>query len=178
MDRLISPVDREWNADSATASAISSWEHAKGLRLPDDYRGFMTRYNGGRPYPNMFRHTALDTQGFENPSEHVLDPLYGWDHVVTWSNELGNRLPPESLAIGVDPGLLEIVLSLRMRDYGAIYSWVRNWGVWESEENSYLCLQAPSFAAFIASLSDDEAKSGYDYWHTPRRENLQRKLDA
>ncbi|WP_367185494.1 SMI1/KNR4 family protein [Mesorhizobium ventifaucium] len=53
---LISPVDREWHAGGHAASAISSWEHETGLRLPDDYRGFMIRYNGGRPYPNMFKH--------------------------------------------------------------------------------------------------------------------------
>ncbi|CAH2395486.1 hypothetical protein MES4922_120188 [Mesorhizobium ventifaucium] len=122
--------------------------------------------------------STLDAQGFENPSEHFLDPLYSWDHVVTWTGEFGNRVPSGSLAIGADPGLIEIILSLRMEDHGAVYSWVRNWGVWGSEENSYLCPQAATFVAFVASLFDDEEKNGYDYWHTPYRERLQRKLDA
>jgi hypothetical protein len=178
MDRLISPVDGEWNADGAAAAAISGWEHATGLRLPDDYRGFMFRYDGGRPYPNMFRRVALVPHEGECLSEHFLDPFFNWDRVVTWSKELGNRLPPESLAIGADPGLVEIVLSLRRDDYGAVYSWVRNWGVWGSEENSYLCLQAPSFAAFVASLFDDKEGNGYAYWHTPAGERLQRTLDV
>lgn len=177
MDRFISPVGQDWNADEATASAISVWEGDTGLRLPSDYHGFMRRYDGGRPYPLMFRHTALEAQGFENPSEHYLDPLYRWDRVVSWSQELGNRLPPRCLSIGADSGLLEIILSLQDEDHGAVYSWVRNWGVWGDEDNSYLCPQAPSFHAFIRSLYDDEDRNGYDFWHRPRRERLKRKLD-
>lgn len=178
MDRLISPVGKEWGADGAAAPAISAWEHETGLRLPDDYRGFMLRYDGGRPYPLTFRHTALDAQGFENPSEHYLDPFYDWNRVVAWSEELGNRLPPGTVSVGADPGLLEIVLSLREGDHGAVYSWVRNWGAWGNEENSYLCPQAPSFRAFVTSLFDDGERNGYDYWHTPRRERLKRDLDV
>ncbi|WID95362.1 SMI1/KNR4 family protein [Bosea vestrisii] len=177
MDKLISPVGEDWSADREAVSAISTWERDTGLRLPDDYRGFMLRYDGGRPYPLMFRHTALEAEGFENPTEHYLDPLYSWRRVASWNRELGNRLPPGCMSIGADPGLLEIALSLRDEDHGAIYSWVRNWGAWGSEDNSYLCLQAPSFRAFTTSLFDHDDRSGYDYWHTPRREQLKRTLD-
>lgn len=178
MNRVISPVEQGWTADGAVASAVSRWEQESGLRLPDDYRRFVIRYDGGRPYPNMFKHTALDDQGSENPSDHLVDPLYRWDHVVTWSRQLGNRLPPECFAIGADPGLLEIVLSLRAEDYGAVHSWVRNRAVWGSPENSYLCPQAPSFSAFVAALSDDYEQSGRSCWYTPQAERLQRKLDV
>jgi len=115
MDKLISPIGEDWSADREAASAISTWERDTGLRLPDDYRGFVLRYDGGRPYPLTFRHTALEAEGFENPSEHYLDPLYSWDRVVSWSQELGNRLPAGCMSTGADPGLLEIVLSLRAR---------------------------------------------------------------
>lgn len=176
MPRWISPVGKQWNTAGGPDSGISRWQQAAGLRLPAEYRDFMTRHDGGRPYPNMFRHRAMDDQGFPNPSEHFVDPLYEWSHVVEWSKELGNRLPPGVLAIGADPGLIEIVLSLRAEDHGAVYSWVRNWAVWGSEENRYLCPQAPSFAAFMASLFDDDERSGHDYWHTPLRDGLKRKL--
>jgi hypothetical protein len=178
MERLISPIERDWHADGDTAAALSRWEQETGLRLPDDYRRFLIRYNGGRPYPNLFRHSARDADGAQNPTEHFVDPLYGWDRVVPWSSELANRLPPGSLAIGADPGLLEIVLSLRPEDHGAIYSWLRNRAAWGSAENSYLCPQASSFSAFVASLSDDDEKNGHACWHTPLGERLRRKLDV
>jgi hypothetical protein len=177
MNRLISPVDDDWKPEGAAASAIAAWEHGANQRLPDDYRRFMLRYNGGRPYPNMFRHTALDPDGFASPSEAFVDPFYDWKRVESWSGELANRLPPKCLAIGADPGLLEIVLSLRDEDHGAIFSWVRNWGVWGSAENSYLCAQAASFAAFVAALFDDDAQSGHAFWHTPRRDRLKRTIE-
>lgn len=175
MERVISPVGEEWQA--AEASAIADWERSAGYALPADYRAFLVGYDGGRPYPNMFSHTALVFDDAAE-TEHFVDPFYAWDRVVAWSHELGNRLPAGCLAIGADPGLVEIVLSLRDEDFGATYSWVRNWAGWGSAENSYLCPQAPSFAAFVAGLFDDDQRTGHDYWHTPRRERLQRRLEV
>lgn len=120
MQRLIRPVGSHWEGP-----AIEAWERQTGLRLPDDYRRFMLRYNGGRPFPSVFRHTW--SEGDEMASaETYLEPLYDRGHLVTWNAELGNRLPPDTLTIGADPGLIEVLLSLRPHDHGMIYSWVRN----------------------------------------------------
>jgi len=175
---LICPVGESWEAGEPINQAIADWEKSADYALPADYRTFLINYNGGRPYPNMFRHTALTPEeGSPNPTEHFVDPLYSWDRAVSWSNELGNRLPTGCLAIGADPGLLEIVLSLRAEDVGAVYSWVRNWADWGSAENRYFCPQASSFGVFIAALFDDDEKNGYDYWRTPRGESVQRALN-
>ena len=179
MTRLISPIGDGWETVQTVASAISAWEQTVGYTLPADYRAFLISYNGGRPHPNTFRHTALaPEEGSENPTEHFVDPFYSWERVVEWSHELGNRLPTRCLAIGADPGLLEIVLSLRTEDFGATYSWVRNWVSWGSADNNYLCPQALSFGTFIAALFDDDEQNGYDYWYTPRRESLKRTLNV
>ncbi len=70
MSRLISPLGQGWEAGETVASAISGWEHSTGYTLPADYRAFLVNYNGGRPYPNMFRHTALfPEEGSPNPTE-------------------------------------------------------------------------------------------------------------
>lgn len=178
MNRFISPVGEGWEAGEPIASAISSWEQSAGYALPSDYRAFLVNFNDGRPYPNMFRHTSLiPEEGSPNPTEHFVDPFYSWGRTVEWSHELENRLPDGCLSIGADPGLLEIVLSLRPEDFGAVYSWVRNWASWGSAENNYLCLQASSFGAFVAALFDDDEQNGHNYWHTPRRESLKRTLN-
>ena len=161
MNRVISPNGAGWTAGEALSEAISAWEGAAGVALPADYRRFMTRYNGGYPYPNMFLHTALTPgAGCANPAEHFCDPLYTWERTLTWSAELGDRLPPGCLSIGSDPGLIEIVLSRHPEDFGAVYSWLRNHGIWGSAENSYICPQAPSFAGFLAGLFDNEERHG------------------
>lgn len=179
MRRLICPVGERWDAGETIDQAIAGWEKSAGYGLPADYRAFLINYNGGQPYPNMFEHTALaPEEGSPNPTEHFVDSFYPWERTMSWSNELGNRLPTGCLTIGADPGLLEIVLSLRPEDFGSVYSWVRNWADWGSAENTYLCPQASSFRLFIAALFDDDEQNGYDYWYTPRRENLTRALDV
>ncbi|WEK05957.1 MAG: SMI1/KNR4 family protein [Candidatus Devosia phytovorans] len=165
-------------ANEQVVEAIEAWEHSSGMRLPNDYRAFMTRYNGGRVYPLMFRHTAREPGDEPNPTEHFLDPLNDWHRVVTWREELGDRLPMESLVIGRDPGLIELVLSLRPHDHGHVYSWVRNHGgTWSSPENDYLCLQAPSFRTFVESLYEDEDGDGHDYWDMQSGEPEACRLD-
>ncbi|MDP9838258.1 hypothetical protein J2T09_003025 [Neorhizobium huautlense] len=177
MEISISPVEDDWRTDGI-AELVSGWERESGLVLPAGYRTFLIGFNGGRPYPNMFRHTALlPEDGCGNPTEHFLDCLYSVDRVMSWSKELGDRLPAGCLAIGGDPGLLEIILSLRPEDYGDTYSWVRSWASWGSPDNSYLCPQASSFSAWLGMLFDDDERSGHDHWHTPRAERLKRSLE-
>jgi hypothetical protein len=178
MERWIKPLGDGW-ADKGVEEAIEGWERASGLRLPDDYRAFMVRYDGGRVYPLMFRHTAREPDDAPNPTEHFVDPLYDWDHVVAWREDLGDRVPAQCLVIGADPGLIELILSLRQDDHGHVYSWVRNLGgPWSSPGNDYLCPQAPSFRDFIASLSDNEDQDGYEHWRTPGALRMRRPLEV
>lgn len=176
-ERWIKPLETGW-ADQRVRDAIEAWEGSSGMRLPDDYRAFMTRYNGGRVYPLMFLHTAREPGDAPNPTEHFVDPINDWERVVAWREELGDRLPKESLVIGRDPGLIELILSLREEDHGHVYSWVRNLGgAWSSSDNDYLCLQAPSFREFIEGLFENDDRDGYDYWEMQPRESESRRLE-
>lgn len=176
-ERWIKPLQTGW-ADKDVCEAIKAWEHASGMRLPDDYRAFMTRYNGGRVYPLMFMHTAREPGDAPNPTEHFVDPVNDWDRVVTWREELGDRLPSQCLVIGRDPGLIELILSLRQEDHGHVYSWVRNWGgPWSSSDNDYLCLQASSFREFVEGLFENDDGDGREYWDMFSTEQEARRLE-
>lgn len=177
MNALIRPSRPSWDAVADARPAIGAWEQVTGLVLPEDYRSFMLRYNGGSPYPNLFRHAWADEDGQPAESESFLEPLYDWQHAESWTRELGNRLPPQTLAIGADPGLIEIVLSLRQDDYGTIYSWVRNRGAWGDAENSYLCRQAGTFREFVDNLYDTADRMGHGHWHLPGLKHLERRLE-
>ncbi|MED9612199.1 SMI1/KNR4 family protein, partial [Escherichia marmotae] len=41
--------------DPATSESISDFEGKIGSKLPDDYKNFLLKYNGGQPLPNSFK---------------------------------------------------------------------------------------------------------------------------
>lgn len=176
MERWVKPVGPDWATDDPGV-AIEAWERRSGLRLPDDYRSFMRQHDGGRPYPLMFLHTAREPDGEPNPTEHYVNAFSDWSYVASWTEELGNRLPKGCISIGGDPGLIELILSLRQDDHGHVYSWVRSWGAWSSTENDYLCPQTQSFRGFVESLFDNDEKEGYDYWYSPSSKRTRRLLE-
>lgn len=174
LQRLIQPIHDDWRPATAAGPAIAAWEERNAARLPDDYRAFMLCYDGGRPVPKTFRHSWADEDGTTLSEETYLEPFYDWARVVEWSGELGNRIPAGTLAIGANPGLIEVLLSLRAADHGAVYSWLRNWGAFEPG-NDHLCRQADSFRAFVEGLYDDGA--GVDGWRLPGLIHLERRLE-
>lgn len=59
--RLIAPLTERWNEGERDWAFvkdpnhdIARWEESTGLSLPDGYRRFMLRFNGGRVYPRLF----------------------------------------------------------------------------------------------------------------------------
>ncbi len=171
MNRWIVAIDQGSHGLSSRVlpETLAQWEQQTGLQLPPDYRSFLLQHDGGRPYPNLFRHTVPDSGDGEAVIDHFLDRCYGWQFLQDWRAQLADRLPERMLVIGADPGLIEIVLSLREQDHGAIYSWVRNPAPWGSADNLYLCPQAASFTEFFVSLGDDEERNGYEYWYMPMK---------
>src|SRR4051812_40221582 len=74
------------------------------ISLPLDYREFLLTHNGGRPEPNEFtmRENTRDAEG-------ILEWLYGIHddetyNLVDVASMLKDRMPPEMLPIGLDPG--------------------------------------------------------------------------
>jgi hypothetical protein len=184
MEMLIRPAQqgsqrRTWTDVPDASPLVDAWEKRNNIPVPSDYRQFITKYNGGRVYPPMFRYTVpLDKYPSTEPVTY-LDPLYDWDYVEEiWNGGVFNgRNPPQMLMIGSDPGGLEVLLSLRKEDYGKIYTWLHSLSGWGEEDNDTVYLQASSFREFMDSLYDNEAREGYTYWHRPGLAHLERKLE-
>lgn len=172
MEHLITPVDEGWSEPGTAEPAIAAWETETGLALPADYRRFLLVFDGGRPCPKTFRH-GWSEDGAIHTTESYLEPFYAWQRVISWSAELGSRLPPQTLSIGADPGLIELLLSLRPQDHGTVYSWVRNWGDF-GPDNDWLWRQAGSFTEFVHALYD--SGGDLDSWRLPGLVKLERKL--
>ncbi|KJS08448.1 MAG: hypothetical protein VR78_18115 [Hoeflea sp. BRH_c9] len=179
MERLILPVDGKWEDVGDPGPAIEAWEQRTGRRLPDDYRAFMRKFNGGRPFPLMFRYQIpLEIYPSDEPVT-FLDPLYGWNYVEEiWDQKVFSAAtPPDMIFIGADPGGLELLLSVRPEDHGRIYAWLHSLDAWGHGGNTRIWPQAASFRAFIESLFENDAGDGDAYWRLPGQEPLERRFD-
>lgn len=103
---------------------IQQLEELIGIVLPDGYKRFLLRYNGGRPIPNAF-----PIEGLENNPFGTIQVFYRIDGSIESSNldwnydTLNGRLPPNLLAIACDEGDDQICISLFGDDAGSILFW-------------------------------------------------------
>lgn len=183
--RLIAPVTEHWNEGEQDWSYVKDpshdihcWEEHTGLNLPDSYRRFMLTFNGGRVYPRLFRYNVPLERYFSAEPITFVSPFYSWaDAERYWRGDIyGKGNPPDMLFIGCDPGGLEILMSLRAKDYGQIFCWVHSTNIWGTDGNDKIWHQAPSFEAFIDSLYDEPDESDYEGWHIPLYDKLAKPL--
>ncbi len=113
--RLIAPLTERWNEGERDWAFvkdpnhdIARWEESTGLSLPDGYRRFMLRFNGGRVYPRLF-HCSMGRPDSQGEFTTFIDPFYSWTKVETYTrgDMYGKGTPPEMLFIGCDPGALK-----------------------------------------------------------------------
>jgi SMI1-KNR4 cell-wall len=178
--RIIAPRGGEWANLSGLPAQIATWEAQVRLALPAPYKRFLLDYGGGHVYPNLF-HSKVPPEVLPSADDlAICDRLYGWDYALEqWNGgTYGNGTPPQMFFIGADPGGIELLMSLRPKDAGAIYAWVASsweWGTPENDEKA-LFLQDKTFSAFVLGLFDTPDGLGYAAWKTPRRELLARDL--
>ena len=147
-----------------TDARIDRLERELGIKLPEGYRSFLRRYNGGHPDPAFFPIRGLES----NPSRAIHyffgidDPLES--NCLDWNYRiLKGRIPRELLAIaGDDTGNL-ICLSLKGPNEGTVYFWDHDD---EHSPPTYgnLYLIAETFSKFLdgihfEDLSEEVAKS-------------------
>lgn len=164
----IAPEKPGWSDPAETACAIAAWEAATDTTLPERYRGFLLRYNGGFPYPNLF-----DVSAEVDPVDtiRIAERFY----TIQMAAELGSgaiygaATPQGCVMIGEDPGGLILLLGLGGAARGAIYLWPATAMPWGEEHNTPadLVKQADSFETFLAALYDTPDRIGHAHWHTP-----------
>jgi len=109
----------------AKAGAIEGVEARLGVRLPEDYRSFLERQNGGEPEPNFFDRRVgvryLYSAG-PNDDEHI-DDLDSIAELFSPEGEADDVLRPGFLVIGSDDTGNRLCLKVSGEDYGAVYFW-------------------------------------------------------
>ncbi|MES2354414.1 MAG: SMI1/KNR4 family protein [Pseudomonadota bacterium] len=103
---------------------IRKLERKLGLVLPEDYKVFLLKNNGGRPIPKFF-----PIEGFENNPQGQIQDFFGLDDPIEscrleWNYKtFAERLPQHLFPIACEDGGSLICLSLSGSDKGAVYYW-------------------------------------------------------
>ena len=139
---------------------LSKLESRLNITLPDDYRNFLLKYNGGFPNPSVFR--------FKGKSGPYTDSCVDW-FLSVYKGEYHNfettflrtkseriRLPADLVAIGHDPGGNWICIAVSGPHRGSVYFWDHENEAPNEEAPWYrnVHLIADSFDEFLDSLSD------------------------
>jgi hypothetical protein len=176
----ITPYTERWNEGECDWSFvkdprddIDAWEKHEGLFLPESYRKFMLRYNGGHVYPRMF-HSEAGLGMMLGPyvcqsDEMYCDLILPWASVKDhWCGEIyGKGVPPKHLVFAETPGSIQLLMALTPENYGRVYSWIHSSWDWGEEGNNLIFPLANSFLEFLSSLYDDDQKSDYQNWRIP-----------
>ncbi len=131
-------------------SEIVQFESEIGASLPKDYRRFLLTYNGGKCSPKAFdvpgwrgKMTCVDEF---SPLEPDADYSLRW-----WRREL-DELPPEHLAIAIDPFGNKVLITIAGPMRGNVWYWYTD-QQWVDISGSMYKL-AESFNEFLGKLYD------------------------
>jgi hypothetical protein len=130
-------------------------EQQLGITLPLDYKGFLLAHNGGQPHPNRF-----PIAGNSSDTHALLGLLFGickdkWGNLVDQVRESRDRMPPEFIPIGLDPGGNLILLAVSGPNKDKVYFWTHEEEADEGEPPTYdnLYFIANSFTEMLDSLT-------------------------
>ena len=147
---------------------IIELEEYLSVSLPDAYKEFLLRYNGGVPTPNCFRWRESSYQDstirqFFHIWADKADDIYSIEwNCANYQNDI-LRIPGELLAIGSDTSGNNVCIGIRGEAYSKIFFWDH-----EKEGTGNLqdtvTLVSESFDAFLNSLQSYETDQEDDFW--------------
>ena len=107
-----------------TLEKLKEFEQTFGIKLPDDYRSFLLKYNGGVPEPGI---VDFIEHG-ENQSD-VVNYLCGihsgeyWASLEWYMDMYKGRIPAGFIPFGYDPGGNLYLISVEGEHPGKVYFW-------------------------------------------------------
>ena len=137
--------------DEGTIKVIESFIEAK---LPQDYKEFLLKYNGGTPYKGVFQLNHI-TSGLA--FFYIVNSVNYYSDFVSIYHTLKDRIPKGFIIIASDVGGNGILLGLENENRGKIYFWDHEEEVEDDEEPDFrnMTFLSKSFTEFVDSLVVD-----------------------
>ncbi len=139
---------------AATEQDVCAFETSLGVRLPEDYRRFLLKHNGGRPRPATFRIGAAEGES----RVHLFLGLHdgpSWASLRRDVETLRHRIPRNTIPIGDDPFGNSLLLVLQGSRRGELCFWDHECEGGPSTWDNVTPVAA-SFTAFLESLKEFE----------------------
>ncbi len=141
--------------------ALSRLEDHLGIELPADYRAFLLRTSGGRPYPEA----AFNDEFGREEGGSLMDAFLSVEHEELWltiaQHQLAfeDRVPVDLLPIGFDQGGSLVCIGIGPENHGQVFFWAMEDEVDKGETPDYrnVWRLARTFDEFIEGFFDDEA---------------------
>lgn len=141
---------------AASAADIAVFEQRHGLVLPDAYRQFLLRHNGGKARDAFFTVPGWQKSHVSYFYGIGLDGAYNLEDIL---QQVAYFFPRSLLPIGTDPGGNEICLGLSGKATGKVYFWCHEAGELSdpalTDHHPGLYLLAPDWDTFLACLEEE-----------------------
>lgn len=130
-------IHMEHQGPATSLEEIADFESKIELVLPDEYKAFLLKYNGGQPTPDSYAMWGKDT------ISEVVHFFYGFRMKYECFNLIDNiccydeRMPFELIPIACDPFDNQICISTKPSEYGWIWFWDHEGEVLTGEEPDY-----------------------------------------
>lgn len=149
-------IKLEVSFESTNITEINMFEKSQNIILPDDYKDFLMKFNGGKPAVRRFE--TMD--GKHTSSLMLLFPITKnfQPNLKSAYNEYNREqiIPSNLLAIGNDPIDNIICISTSGKDVGCVYYWSLDLEEFDEEDfqpsSKNMSLIAKSFTEFIGNL--------------------------
>lgn len=133
-------------------SDITQFEIHNNVQLPEDYKDFLIKYNGGRPNPNLVPSVKSDVQWIYGM---VNEPYYAsvFQHIDMFQK----RIPSWYFPIANDSGGNLYLMSLYNENHGLIAFW-RHEEETDGNADQYfdnMDIVSNSFSEFLNQLVDN-----------------------
>jgi cell wall assembly regulator SMI1 len=143
------------NKPSTDEARVSAFESALGCRLPDDYREFLLRHNGGQPHPASFQFALRKGPGTSSSVEWFLSLHDGkFSNLEQKRKIYDGRVPRNTVPIATDAFGNVILLGIRGDAQGRVYFWDHEEEPESQPDWSNVDLLANNFDEFIAGLRE------------------------
>ncbi|MFH1897550.1 MAG: SMI1/KNR4 family protein [Candidatus Desantisbacteria bacterium] len=116
--------------------------------LPEEYKQFLMKYNGGRAFNIKQFGGGLDFEAITDGDDNNFFGTY---------NSLKGRIPEDTVAIAIDPGGNYVLLGIKGPNRGKVFFWMLDFEdreEWEAPYESKVDFVANSFNEFLDSLSE------------------------